>query len=145
MIQIYFGSRLSDQKVIPVIKHMIQDLEVSRSRLTAKHKMYLGNNQQVESQRERFFAMLMLEYGVARNQAVLEWLNNVQLRLESGDYTPLELARLPDPHARAVEGERDSQFAENASGWVGAPNHINRFRIMMEKSHEELPLLTAIP
>lgn len=94
LIQVYFGSRLSDQEVLPVIKNMIRDLETSQNQLTAMYKMYLEVIEKLEAPRELFFSMLPLEFGIASNQTALEWLNSAYRRLEAGDYTPLDSARL---------------------------------------------------
>ena len=94
LIQIYFGSKLNDQDVLPIIRHMISDLESSQKQLTMIYKMYQSKIDQMESPRSLFYSLLTLEYGIASNQAALNWLNSTHQRLEAGDYAPQDLSRL---------------------------------------------------
>jgi PadR family transcriptional regulator, regulatory protein AphA len=94
LIQIYFGGKLKDQEMIPLLKREIQALEETQAQFKAKYSMYLNKMEQPDSQRDLFFSMLPLEYGIANNQSALNWLRTTLKRLESGDYSPLSLENL---------------------------------------------------
>jgi DNA-binding PadR family transcriptional regulator len=94
LIQLYFGSKLDDSEVIPLLKQMIQDLQTSQDQLTAMYRMYQTKINQVDKPRQLFFSMLTLEYGLESNQTAIQWLTTVSQRLEVGDHTPLDLSHL---------------------------------------------------
>ncbi len=94
LIQLYFGSKLDNREVIPLLKQMIQDLQASQDQLTAMYRMYQAKINQVDTPRQLFFSMLTLEYGLESNQTAIHWLTSVSQRLEAGDHTPLDLSRL---------------------------------------------------
>jgi DNA-binding PadR family transcriptional regulator len=94
LIQLYFGSKLDDSEVIPLLKQMIQDLQTSQDQLTAMYRMYQAKMNQVYKPRQLFFSMLTLEYGLESNQTAIQWLTTVSQRLEVGDHTPLDLSHL---------------------------------------------------
>jgi PadR family transcriptional regulator AphA len=94
LIQLYFGSKLDNSEVIPLLKQMIQDLQASQDQLTAMYRMYQAKINQVDKPRQLFFSMLTLEYGITSNQAGINWLKEVYQRLEVSDHTPMELSRL---------------------------------------------------
>jgi len=94
LIQVYFGGKLDDKEIMPLLDRMIQDLEVAQGQLTAMYRMYLEKMEQVSVRRDLFFSMLTLEYGLTSNQTALDWLNSVLNRLKSGAYNPLEFERL---------------------------------------------------
>jgi PadR family transcriptional regulator, regulatory protein AphA len=91
LIQIYFGAKLSDQEVIPLLKRQIQSLEEAQDQYTAMYEMYQERMKDQDTPRDLFYGMLTLEFGISSNQAALDWLKNVLDRLESGTYIPQDI------------------------------------------------------
>jgi len=54
LIQVYFGGKLGDQEAALLLRHMIQDLEVTQGQLTALYRFYQGKMEQVEARRDLF-------------------------------------------------------------------------------------------
>ncbi|NTV37461.1 MAG: PadR family transcriptional regulator [Anaerolineaceae bacterium] len=92
LIQIYFGGKLSNDEVISLLKHQIEDLEAGQAIYTALYQMYQAMMKDHPARRNLFFSTLSLEYGISSNKAAIHWLNSVVARLESEDYSLQELA-----------------------------------------------------
>lgn len=86
LIQVYFGNQIPDEKLIAVLEHERNELEG----LLALYKSLYGRyQQQLKSQpdsRALFLSVSTLEYGIASNQAALEWLKSLIERVQSGEY-----------------------------------------------------------
>ena len=87
LIQIYFGSKLSDEEFENLVQHEIQAAEEVLAVYNSMYKPYLEKIKSHEDPRALFLSVLTLEYGILSNQVLLEWLKSVVERMRSGDYT----------------------------------------------------------
>jgi DNA-binding PadR family transcriptional regulator len=93
LVQVFFAGQLSDEEVIAVLHpaaerirgglQMLASVPETAARWTSSEAGELSHL----PERERFFWMLTLEYGLLNARTMLEWLDSVIVRLESHDYT----------------------------------------------------------
>ncbi|KAA3645483.1 MAG: PadR family transcriptional regulator [Chloroflexi bacterium] len=87
MIQIFFGSKLTDEEFEELLQHEIRAAE----EILAVYNLMYENIKSREDSRAFFLSMLPLEYGIRNNQSLLEWLKSVVERVRSEDYSLKEL------------------------------------------------------
>jgi DNA-binding PadR family transcriptional regulator len=90
LIQLYFGGLISDDELIHILRHEIQDLE---QRIATFYAAYQGYQQMMathENPRAFFLSVLTMEFGLNNSLASLAWLKSVLTRVQSGDYTFLD-------------------------------------------------------
>jgi PadR family transcriptional regulator AphA len=87
LIQIYFGSKLSDEEFVALVQNEIQAAENIITVYDSIYKPYVEKIKTHENPRELFTKVLTLEFGVLYNHILLDWLNSVVARINSGDYT----------------------------------------------------------
>jgi DNA-binding PadR family transcriptional regulator len=87
LIQIYFGSLMTDAEVETLLQRATKDIEAKLSRYEDIRNAYRGEIEKRKDPRSLFMRLLTLEFGILTNQASLDWLKSVSSRLESGDYS----------------------------------------------------------
>ena len=91
LIQLYFGSLMTDEEIESLLQNAKEALEAKLSRYAVIHNAYRGEIEKRKDPRALFMRLITLEFGILTNQTSLAWLESVSTRLESGDY------RLRDP------------------------------------------------
>ncbi len=94
LIQVYFGAKMTDGEALALLQNMSQELEAALGQLSEMYRFYQEKIGAAAASRDLFYNMLTLEYGIASNQAALQWIRSVQARLAGGDYSPRTLADL---------------------------------------------------
>jgi DNA-binding PadR family transcriptional regulator len=94
LIQIHFGGRMTDEKMIVLLRHEMADLEAAQAQFAEMYAMYQEILSHQEGRTDLFFNVLTLEYGILTNQATLKWVRSMLERLENGDYHPLSFDEL---------------------------------------------------
>ena len=87
LIQVYFGGRLPDEDLLPLLR---RELQVTEERLAVYEAIYAANRQRtspIADERAIFLSLLTLEVGYTTNQAIAQWLRTAVARLETHDYT----------------------------------------------------------
>lgn len=90
LIQVFFGSQLSDEELLNLLQH---EKKAAEEILLVYDAIYqacitpVGNSADA---RAFYLSMLTLEYGVKNNRALLEWLNEAIERIETGNYSVKE-------------------------------------------------------
>jgi len=91
LIQVFFGGNLTDAEISNVIEEEIRQV---KARLAVYESMYRGWLQkfpQQENQREIFYTLLTLEYGLESNKTHLAWLEDALKRIRQEAYRPKEM------------------------------------------------------
>jgi PadR family transcriptional regulator AphA len=87
LIQVFFGSILSDDEVVSVLRHKLQTIE---ERL-AVYQMVLEVNQnpstKIHDPRALFLNLITLEVGYRTNQSIAQWLRDSIERVQSKNYS----------------------------------------------------------
>ena len=94
LIQIYFGGQLADEELVRLLQHEIRKAEENLAALIAVHRAVTTQPPSVNDERAVFLSMLTLEYGLVGSQFLIQWLKNAAARIQSGDFSPIELADL---------------------------------------------------
>ncbi len=89
LIQVFFGSHLSDEELLDLLRHKVQ---ATQEALDTFNVIYNANiARQPEDQRAFFLNMLTLDYGVKGSQAELEWLHKAIQQIETKTFDPTQL------------------------------------------------------
>jgi PadR family transcriptional regulator AphA len=94
LIQIFFGSHLTDAEML---HNMERDLASARQQLAeyeALYQMVVAGIAARGNQRQGFYSVLTLEYGIASVHAFIQWIERAIQRLKEGDYTPADFSEL---------------------------------------------------
>jgi len=85
LIQVFFGGRLSDEKIIALLEHQ---LSIQRARLGGFSSIPADNREQMseDDPRDRFFWLLTVDFGVAQAIAQVRWLETVLASIRKGEY-----------------------------------------------------------
>ncbi len=85
LIQVFFGGRLSDEKVIALLEHQ---LSVQRARAQGFGAIPSETSEEMseDDPRERFFWLLTVDFGVAQAMSQVRWLEAVISSLRKGEY-----------------------------------------------------------
>jgi PadR family transcriptional regulator, regulatory protein AphA len=85
LIQVFFGGRLSDEKIIALLEHQ---LSIQRARLQGFTSIPSDNQEQMseDDPRDRFFWLLTVDFGVAQVMAQVRWLETVLASIRKGEY-----------------------------------------------------------
>ncbi len=86
LIQVFFGGKLSDNQVIKLLEHQRNML---RQRLAGFSAIPEENKEMMkdDDERDRFYWMLTVDYGVAQSIAQVKWLEQVIATIKNGKYT----------------------------------------------------------
>jgi PadR family transcriptional regulator AphA len=87
LIQIYFGSRLSDDELLSLLR---RELKVTEERLAIYDAIYKNSVSapgKINDERTIFLSLLTLEAGFMLNQASAQWLRSTIERSESKNYS----------------------------------------------------------
>lgn len=87
LLQVFFGSLISDEEVLNVLRAERDAAAASFEQLKAIYQAYGDTVKTHENPRGQFLSLLTLEYGILGHQALLDWLASVIQRLETGDYS----------------------------------------------------------
>jgi DNA-binding PadR family transcriptional regulator len=87
LIQIYFGSKLSDKEFVALVQNEIKAAEKIIAVYDSIYKPYVEEIKTHEDPRSLFTKVLTLEFGVLYNRVLLDWLKSIVARINSGDYT----------------------------------------------------------
>jgi PadR family transcriptional regulator AphA len=87
LIQIYFGSQLTDEEFVALVRDEIKVAEEILSVYDAIYKPYLARMESSNDPRALFLKVLTLEFGILHNRLVLDWLNSVVTRINAGNYS----------------------------------------------------------
>lgn len=94
LIQVFFGSNLTNDELLALFQHEIQVIE---ERLAVYAQLYTDTQEryrQLDDFRPIFLVLLTLEYGMTSNKAGLDWLWSAIERLQTGNYSPVNPAAL---------------------------------------------------
>ena len=85
LIQIFFGGRLEDGQVIVLLEHQ---LNLQRQRLKGFSSIPEEHQESMkdDDERDRFFWMLTVDFGVAQALAQVSWLEKVIENIKQGEY-----------------------------------------------------------
>jgi len=86
LIQVYFGSKITDQELTALLEHEIHDMEERLSLYLSIYKFQQGRMKTCENTRALFLSIATLEYGILSNQISLEWLKSLAERVKSKEY-----------------------------------------------------------
>jgi PadR family transcriptional regulator, regulatory protein AphA len=87
LIQIYFGSRISDDELLGLLRG---ELKVTEERLAVYEAVYQANKNtpgRVTDERAVFLSLLTLEAGYINNQSVAQWLRSAIQRIQAKNYS----------------------------------------------------------
>ncbi|HSG45529.1 MAG TPA: PadR family transcriptional regulator [Anaerolineales bacterium] len=87
LVQIYFGSKISNEEFVELLQHEIQSAEKILSAYSSMYKPYHEELKAHENPRALFLKLLPLEFGIRYNQALLDWLRGAVERVNSENYT----------------------------------------------------------
>ncbi|MCJ7433614.1 MAG: PadR family transcriptional regulator [Anaerolineales bacterium] len=93
LIQVYFSGQLKDDELLHLLQNEIRKAEENLAALVAVHQASTTQPKSVNDERAVFLSMLTLEYGLASNQALIQWLKNAITCIQAGDYSPAQLSR----------------------------------------------------
>lgn len=94
LIQVFFGSYLTNDELLALFQHEIQEIE---ERLAVYSRLYTDTQEryhQLDDFRPIFLVLLTLEYGMISNKAGLDWLRSAIERLQTSNYSPINPAAL---------------------------------------------------
>lgn len=93
LIQIFFSGHLEDAKILSLLHYL---LSVQEHRLLAFTNIPEENREtmQEDPERDKFFWMLTVDYGIAQTIAQKQWLEKVIHAVETHDYRPPTLTDL---------------------------------------------------
>ena len=87
LIQIYFGSNLSADELLALLR---RELKVTEERLAVYEAVYQASKNapsKVNDERAIFLSLLTLEAGYINNQSIAGWLRSAIKRIETKDYS----------------------------------------------------------
>jgi DNA-binding PadR family transcriptional regulator len=87
LIQLFFGSKLSDEELVNLLQREIQTLEEQKTAYFSAYQAYLETIKTHPDPRAFFLSVLTMEFGILGGLVALEWLKSVVERVQSGDYT----------------------------------------------------------
>lgn len=90
LIQIYFGGKLSDQELDSLLQHEIKAARERLAKYKSMYSSYVAMLKSADEPRAFFLSILTLEFGLAGEQFMMEWLQSAAGRVKSGDYTVRE-------------------------------------------------------
>ncbi len=94
LIQVYFSGKLTDDELLRLLQHEVCRAEEKLAALVAIYRAVTTQPNSVNDERAVFLSMLTLKYGLASGQALIQWLKNAIARIQSGDFSPVELSNL---------------------------------------------------
>lgn len=85
LVQIFFGGQLPDEQVVKLFEHQ---LNLQRQKLAGFSSIPEENRErmQEDNERDRFYWMLTVDYGVAQTIAQVKWLEKVLDQIKRGEY-----------------------------------------------------------
>ena len=85
LIQLFFGGRLTDEHVVDLLEHQ---LTLQRKKLEGFSSIPEENREmmQDDDERDRFYWMLTVDFGVAQAIAQVRWLEKVISEIKRGEY-----------------------------------------------------------
>ncbi|NPV55078.1 MAG: PadR family transcriptional regulator [Anaerolineae bacterium] len=86
LIQIYFGGKVADAEVLPLLAREIEHTQALMQVYRDIYDRYASKMSTADDPRALFFSLLTLEYGILSAEAQLRWLQSAKIRLEAGDY-----------------------------------------------------------
>lgn len=90
LIQVFFGSKLSDAELLKLLRHEKQAAEENLLTYRAVHQASSARAASTPDARAFYLSMLTLDYGMKSHQVLIEWLNAAIERIETGNYTQKE-------------------------------------------------------
>jgi len=88
LIQVYFGSRLSDRELLTLLR---RELKVTEERLAVYEAVYQANRNtpadKFIDERAIFLSLLTLEAGYVNNQSIAHWLRSAIERIQAKKYS----------------------------------------------------------
>lgn len=87
LVQVYFGSKLSDDEFVDLLQHEIQATERILSIYDSIYQSYVEKLESKEGSRSLFLKLMPLEFGILYNRNFLDWLNSFVKRMDTQDYT----------------------------------------------------------
>ncbi len=86
LIQLYFGSRLSDEELFALLDHAIQELKEKLEIYQAIYTGYKAKMESIEAEQKKafFMSVITLEYGLMSGESELAWMESVTERLKTG-------------------------------------------------------------
>jgi PadR family transcriptional regulator AphA len=94
LIQVFFGSNLTNDELLALFQHEIQVIEERLAVYSQLHNDTQERYRQLDDFRPIFLVLLTLEYGMISNKAGLDWLRSAVERLQTGKYSPVNPAAL---------------------------------------------------
>lgn len=94
LIQVFFGSQLSDTELLHVLQGELQTVEQKLAAYTAVYETAVLQTPSPTNPRAWFLSTLTLEYGLFANHVYVKWLIHAIERIQTGNYSPLEISEL---------------------------------------------------
>ncbi|MCA9934981.1 MAG: PadR family transcriptional regulator [Ardenticatenaceae bacterium] len=94
LIQVFFGGNLTDDELLNVLQHEAQAIEERLALYAEIYTASLDRIDQANNPRALALSVFTLEYGITSDQSALNWLRSVIERLQTGNYSPANLAIL---------------------------------------------------
>jgi PadR family transcriptional regulator, regulatory protein AphA len=87
LIQIYFGSKLSDEELLGLLQHRLKVAEEQLAVYEAIYQAVQNTPSKVNDPRSVFLNLLPLEVGYIDSQSIAQWLRSAIKRIESKNYS----------------------------------------------------------
>ncbi|HEY5574465.1 MAG TPA: PadR family transcriptional regulator [Anaerolineales bacterium] len=91
LVQVFFAGKIADEEIAAVIEAEIHQVEERVAEYEDMYQKWLQKFPQLENQREFFFTLLTLEYGLRSNKTYLTWLEGALQRIRQKNYVPKEV------------------------------------------------------
>ncbi len=86
LIQVYFGGQVSDDELLKVMKHKLNEVEERLAVYESVYQMIQNTPQRIHDPRAIFLSVLTLEAGYVNNQSIATWLKSAIERVEKKNY-----------------------------------------------------------
>jgi PadR family transcriptional regulator, regulatory protein AphA len=91
LIQIFFGGLISDEEILSVLEEKVNNLQYRLGKLRGVRAGSVQQFSPDEDMRDVYYWMLTIDYGEAKLQAQLNWIEKVISQIKSKDYQSLKL------------------------------------------------------
>ena len=91
LIQVFFAGKVGDEQIAAVLEAERRQVEARLAEYEGMYAEWLERFPRLENQREVFYTLLTLEYGLKSNRVFLSWLEGALESIRQADYQPKEL------------------------------------------------------
>ncbi len=91
LVKVFFAGKLTDEEIAEVLQHAMEEIQERAKVYQHIMQSWLERFPELDNQRDVFFTLLTLEYGLASAQKDLTWLQEAYQRIIHANYQPKEL------------------------------------------------------